>query len=180
MFDVDDLVVACRAALSEDQPMLAVKEVIERTIHEPGAVEEALSGRSGVELLHRSDDLTIATVVIPAGAPATLPHDHRMWAVVGVYGGQEDNQFFRRHDRGLEESGGRSIHTSEALAMGSETVHAICNPSAHASLAALHVYGGDLVGASRSMWTPPGHEEQPYDETVVLRGGRIRPVAEGS
>jgi predicted metal-dependent enzyme (double-stranded beta helix superfamily) len=27
-----------------------------------------------------------------------------MWALVGIYGGQEDNQFFRRADSGLAES----------------------------------------------------------------------------
>jgi predicted metal-dependent enzyme (double-stranded beta helix superfamily) len=61
--------------------------------------------------------------------------------------------------------------------MGGETVHAICNPSSQSALAALHVYGGDLVGASRSMWTLPDHEEQPYDEAQVL-GSRIRSVGD--
>jgi predicted metal-dependent enzyme (double-stranded beta helix superfamily) len=133
-----------------------------------------------VELLHRSDDLTVLSVVIPSGLPGTLPHDHRMWAVVGVYGGQEDNQFFRRAEPGLEQRGGRSIRAGEALAMGTDTVHAIRNPSTSSWLAALHVYGGDLVGAERSMWTPPDHEEQPYDEAAVLGGSRIRPVADGA
>ena len=27
---------------------------------------------------------------------ALNPHDHRMWAVIGMYGGQEDNAFYRR------------------------------------------------------------------------------------
>jgi predicted metal-dependent enzyme (double-stranded beta helix superfamily) len=179
MLDVEGLVEECCCALAESKPMLAVKELIERAVREAGAVEAALSDSYGVQLLHRSEDLTVASVVIPPGAPASLPHDHRMWGVVGVYGGQEDNQFFRRLDHGLEESGGRSIPTGEALAMGSETVHAICNPSAIAAVAALHVYGGDLVGADRSMWIPPDHDEQPYDDSVVLRGGRIRPVGEG-
>jgi predicted metal-dependent enzyme (double-stranded beta helix superfamily) len=25
-----------------------------------------------------------------------MPHDHRMWAVIGVYTGREDNIFWRR------------------------------------------------------------------------------------
>jgi predicted metal-dependent enzyme (double-stranded beta helix superfamily) len=178
VFDVDELVAACEAALAESQPMLAVKEVVERAVADGAAVEAALPGRPGVELLHRSDTLTVASVVLPAELPGSLHHDHRMWAVVGVYGGQEDNQFFRRAEAGLEESGGRSILRGEALAMGSETVHAIRNPSAHDALAAIHVYGGDLVGAHRSMWTVPGYEEQPYDDAVVLQGGRIRGVGE--
>ena len=158
--------------------MVAVKELVDRAVSDSASLEAALPGRTGVELLHRSDDLTVASVVIPAGLPASLPHDHRMWAVVGVYAGQEDNQFFRRADHGLDESGGRSILAGQALAMGSETVHAICNPSAHGALAAIHIYGGDLVAASRSMWTVPDHEEQPYDDAAVLHGGHIRGVGE--
>jgi predicted metal-dependent enzyme (double-stranded beta helix superfamily) len=174
VFDLDEFVSDCRAALQEGQPVLAVKEVLDKAVSDPGAVTAALRSQPGVGLLHRSDDLTVVTVVIPAGAPQTLPHDHRMWALVGIYGGQEDNQFVRRSGDGLSESGGRSIRPSETLAMGDDTIHAIRNPLEHSALAAIHVYGGDLVAAERSMWTRPGYEEQPYDETTVLGPGGIR------
>jgi predicted metal-dependent enzyme (double-stranded beta helix superfamily) len=137
-------------------------------------VSTALQAEPGVELLHRSDDLTVLSVVIAAGLPATLPHDHRMWAVVGIYGGQEDNQFFRRADGALVESGGRSLRASDTLAMGDDTIHAIHNPLDHSALAAIHVYGGDLIAAERSMWTQPDLDEQPYDDTRVIGGGGIR------
>jgi predicted metal-dependent enzyme (double-stranded beta helix superfamily) len=177
VFDVDALVSDCQNALTESQPLLAVKEILDRAIAQPDAVGAALQAAPGVALLHRSAELTIASVVIPAGVPQTLPHDHRMWAVVGIYAGQEDNQFFRRLDNGLTESGGRSIQLSETLAMGDDTIHAIRNPRDHSTLAAIHVYGGDLVGAARSMWTRPDYEEQPYDDTRVIGPGGIRGVA---
>jgi predicted metal-dependent enzyme (double-stranded beta helix superfamily) len=173
MFDVESFVADCRAALAESKPMLAVKEVLERAVATPADVGSALHAAPGVAVLHRSDDLTVATVVIPAGAPQSLPHDHRMWALVGIFGGQEDNQFFRRVDGGLEESGGRSLRVSDTLAMGDDTVHAIRNPLGHDALAALHVYGGDLIAAERSMWTVPGYEEQPFEDTKVI-GAPIR------
>ena len=174
MTDLDRFVAECRLALTESQPVLAIKELVARLVAEPGKVEAAVQPEPGVEVLHRSDDLTIASVVVPGGLATSLPHDHRMWAVVGVYGGQEDNSFFRRIKGGLEASGGRSLLASDTLAMGDDTVHAVQNPSQHGSLAAIHVYGGDLIGAARSMWTVPGLEEQPYDDRHVLRGGRIR------
>src|SRR5688572_27597937 len=123
---MDAFVEACRAALGEPQPMLAVKDVVERAVGDAAAVGAAVQGQPGVELLHRSDDLTVASVVIPSGLPYSLPHDHRMWAVVGVYGGQEDNQFYLRAARGLDERGGRSVRQGEVVALGSETIHAIC------------------------------------------------------
>jgi predicted metal-dependent enzyme (double-stranded beta helix superfamily) len=154
--------------------MLAVKEILDRAVAEPDAVATALRAEAGVAILHRSPDLTIASVVVPAGLPRTLPHDHRMWALVGIYGGQEDNQFFRRADGGLAESGGRSLRVSDTLLMGDDTIHAISNPLDHSALAAIHIYGGDLVGAERSMWTQPGYDEQPYDDKQVIGRGGIR------
>ena len=42
---------------------------------------------------------------------ALYPHEHRMWAVIGMYGGQEDNAFFRRapavSSRGRQGAAGR-------------------------------------------------------------------------
>jgi predicted metal-dependent enzyme (double-stranded beta helix superfamily) len=168
VFDIDSFVADCRSALAEPQPMLAVKEILERAVSAPDAMAGSLRADPGVTLLHRSDDLTVVSVLVPPGVPPTLPHDHRMWALVGIYGGQEDNTFFRRSDGGLVESGGRSIKPSDTLAMGDDTIHAICNPLSHSALAAIHVYGGDLVAAERSMWTRPGYDEQPYDDKKVL------------
>jgi len=172
VFDVDAFVADCQRALGEAHAMLAIKEVLERAVAEPDAVTASLNTDPGVTVLHRSADLTVLSVVVPAGARQTPPHDHRMWALVGICGGQEDNQFFRRTGDGLAESGGRSLRVSDTLAMGDDTIHAIHNPLEHSALAAIHVYGGDLIGAERSMWTGPEHVEQPYDDTkVVGRGG---------
>jgi predicted metal-dependent enzyme (double-stranded beta helix superfamily) len=172
VFDLDAFVASCQAALAEAQPLLAIKEILGRAVAEPEAVATALQAKPGVAVMHRNSDLTIASVVVPAGLPQSLPHDHRIWALVGVYGGKEDNQFFRRANSGLAESGGRSVGVSDVLAMGDDTIHAVSNPLDHGALAAIHIYGGDLIGTKRSMWTQPGYNEQPYDDAkVVGRGG---------
>jgi predicted metal-dependent enzyme (double-stranded beta helix superfamily) len=167
LFDIDAFVAECQAAGTASQPMLAIKEILDRAMTEPGALATAMDGL-GIGLLHRSSELTVANIVVPAGAPQTPPHDHRMWALVGIYAGQEDNHFFRRADGGLAESGGRSLHVSDTIAMGDDTIHAIRNPLAHSALAAIHVYGGELFGTERSMWTGPNHDEQPYDDKKVI------------
>lgn len=176
MFDIEVFVDECKTALNQSQPMLAIKDILERAVAAPADVSNGVKAESGVELLYRSDDLTIVSVVVPPGLPKTLPHDHRMWALVGIYGGQEDNQFFRRENGTLVTSGGRSIHTADTLAMGDDTIHSICNPLEHSALAAIHVYGGDLVAAERSMWTKPGFTEAPYDDKKVVGGAGIRGV----
>jgi predicted metal-dependent enzyme (double-stranded beta helix superfamily) len=169
MFDLDLFIADCRAALAEDKPMVAVKDIVERAVSDPGAVAKVLPDK-GLTVLVREPELTVLGVVVPGGIPKSrsTPHDHRMWAVVGVYGGQEDNEFFRRNENTLVGSGGPSVQVSDTVVMGDDTIHAIHNPLEHSALAAIHVYGGDLGGTQRSMWAGPGLTEQPYDEAVVV------------
>jgi predicted metal-dependent enzyme (double-stranded beta helix superfamily) len=48
-----------------------------------------------LSLLHHNDDLTVLHVVW-APKMNLYRHEHRMWAVIGIYAGEEQNEFFRR------------------------------------------------------------------------------------
>jgi len=165
MFDVDRLVVECREALVEDDPHRAVREVLERVVAQPGPVADALAPtEGGLTLLHHAPDLTVLHVVWAPGM-RLYPHDHQMWAAIGVYAGQEDNEFFRRGGRGsrtLTGAGGRRLAVGDVLVLGREAIHAVANPLASLT-AAIHVYGGDFVNEPRSQWGPGPMEERPYD-----------------
>ena len=85
MFDVDELVESCRGALAETEPRRAVKEVLDRALRQPGDLGEVLDPQEGgLNFLHQSDDLTVIHVVWAPGM-VLHPHDHRMWAVIGIY-----------------------------------------------------------------------------------------------
>src|SRR5215217_4953244 len=111
MFDVDEFIAECLDAVRETQPRLAVKEVLERAMQRPDDVHQALPAERGeLVALHASDELTVLKVVWWPGM--RLPaHNHLMWAAIGLYGGQEDNFFFRRDDGGITPSGGRQLRT---------------------------------------------------------------------
>jgi predicted metal-dependent enzyme (double-stranded beta helix superfamily) len=94
-----------------------------------------------------------------------------MWAVIGIYEGQEDNTFFRRSGpdrRSLTESGGKELATGDVLVLGDDAIHAVANPKSHLT-GAVHVYGGDFVNEPRSQWGPGPVEERPYDFDVALQ-----------
>jgi predicted metal-dependent enzyme (double-stranded beta helix superfamily) len=171
MTSVENLVEDCRRAASESQAVLAVKDVVERVTSEG---VEGLSDKPGVRVLSCDANLTVAHVVIPGGLPKSLPHDHCMWCVIGMDQGQESNEFFRRSSGTLEESGGRVVEAGEVLALGPDVIHRVQNPLAHGSSSALHVYGGDLLTASRSMWTKPGWHEEPFDEGRATGASYVR------
>src|SRR3974377_2388052 len=97
MFDLERFIEDCLAALREDPSHKAAREVLERVNSDPAAILRALweRTRADVTALYKSDTLTILNVVW--GKRMTImPHDHRMWAVIGVYTGREDNIFWRR------------------------------------------------------------------------------------
>jgi predicted metal-dependent enzyme (double-stranded beta helix superfamily) len=166
MFDIDTFVDACRRARRETEPRRAVREVLERAVATPDEVAEALRPtEAGFTLLHSAEDLTVVHVVWAPGM-AIYPHDHQMWAAIGIYAGAEDNRFFRRSGggdrRALTPSGGTQLRTGDVRLLGDDTIHAVANPGTGLT-GAIHVYGGDFVHQPRSQWGPGPEEERPYD-----------------
>ncbi len=164
MFDVDEFVSACRSALEEHTPELAIKELLSSAISKSGEIEAGLGtpDEGGITTLHCSPELTIINVIWPPGM-AIYPHDHQLWAVIGLYGGQEDNTFFRRNPKGegLERAGFRELKSQDAINLGRDAIHAVHNPR-QMYTGAIHIYGGDFFAQPRSEWADESSPEEPY------------------
>lgn len=168
-FEVDDLVEQARNALGESAPHGAIKELLERAVSEPSAVALALPAtRAEVVPLYASEQLSVLKVVWGPGM-SFRPHNHLMWAAIGLYAGQEDNTFYSRSATGLLASGGRELRTRDVAVLGANVIHSVRNPR-EALTAAIHVYGGDITSRpGRSEWEEPALEEVPYDFERVRR-----------
>jgi predicted metal-dependent enzyme (double-stranded beta helix superfamily) len=160
---VDEIVARCQEALKEHTPSLAVRDVLAELVSGRIDLEDALGPVSGggITSLHNTADLTVLHVAWTPGM-ALYPHEHRMWAVIGMYGGQEDNAFFRRARGGLEAAGGRELPAGEVLVLGDDAIHSVSNSRKEFAVA-LHVYGGDFFSVERSEWDPETFEERPRD-----------------
>jgi len=169
VFDVDALIGACQEALAETEPRKAIREVLLKTLSRPTEVGDALRPQEGgLGLLYNAPDLTVLHVVW-APKMRLYPHDHRMWAAIGIYAGQEDNTFYRRADptnATITESGGKELTTGDVIMLGDDAIHAVANPRLGLT-GAIHVYGGDFVNQPRSQWGPGPLEERPYDMEEV-------------
>jgi len=97
MFNLESFVADCRTAVNEDPSHKMVSSVVNRALREPSDVLTALGEptESGMVPIYNSSDLTIVNIVWKPGM-TVMPHNHEMWAVIGVYGGREDNIFWRR------------------------------------------------------------------------------------
>ena len=166
MFEIDRFIEDCRAALPGGQ--VALREVMARAVSEPGQVLHAFGvpERAGVSVIHRSADLTVLNLVW--GPYMTLPpHDHRMWAVIGLYTGREDNIFWRRLPDGhVEAAGAKALSTGQCATLGHDIVHSVTNPIPRLTCA-LHVYGGDFFAPGRTEWDAETLEPRPYDSDAL-------------
>ncbi len=166
-FDLDHFLTECVAAVTESQPETAIRELVTRAVSDPEAACHALGTpkRAEVQRLHVSAKLTILNVIW-APRMTLMPHNHNMWAVIGVYGGREDNIFWRRRSenpRGrIEAAGAKSFGPREAHPLGRDVIHSVTNPTSRLT-GAIHIYGGDFFATERSEWEPETLEERPYD-----------------
>jgi len=163
MFDIDKLLSDCIEAVAETEPRLAIKDVLERAIQRPDQVARALPAtRPELVPLYASEQLSVLKVVWSPGM-RFRPHNHLMWAAIGLYGGQEDNAFYRRTGDGIAPSGGRTLRTGDVALLGDDTIHAVENPR-QTFTGAIHVYGGDITTRpGRSEWDDDSGREVDYD-----------------
>jgi predicted metal-dependent enzyme (double-stranded beta helix superfamily) len=163
MLDLDTFISDCRAALTGAAPELAIKEILGRTVSSPSDVEAALgTPRLGqVVTLHHDRDLTILNVVWTPGMEVS-PHNHRMWALIGLYGGREDNTFYRQSPEGLQRAGRKQLDRGDTALLGKDVIHSVANPL-RVLTGAIHIYGGDFFGTPRSEWDLETREERPFD-----------------
>lgn len=169
MFDKERFIEDCRAAIAGRDAQAAIRELVAKAVSDPARLMRAIGEprRAGVDTLYRAADLTILNLCWGPGM-VFKPHDHRMWAVIGIYTGREENTFFRRADRGLTRHGTKVMDAKDVTPLGATIIHAVTNPLDQVT-GALHVYGGDFFGTPRSEWDPRTLEEQPYSVEDTLR-----------
>lgn len=164
----EGLVEELKRASSEGQA--AVEEVLARAVADPGAVMRGLGEprKATIEAIHREARLSVYNIVWPPHT-VLVPHDHRMWASIGVYTGREDNIMWRRAGSSIEATSAASVAARQIFSLPEDAIHSVTNP-VEAYTAAIHVYGGDLSGIERSQWDARTLREEPFD---VEDGQRI-------
>jgi predicted metal-dependent enzyme (double-stranded beta helix superfamily) len=173
MFELEHFLAECRAAVANDASPQAVREVVARVVSDPASVLKGLGApqRAGVQTLYHADDLTVLKVIW--GPYMTImPHNHEMWAVIGIYTGREDNILWRRLPQAengkIEAAGAKALVEQDAFPLGRDIIHSVTNPIPRLT-GAIHVYGGDFFAVERSEWDPETLVECPYNVEKNMR-----------
>ncbi|MEJ2592740.1 MAG: hypothetical protein P8178_15345 [Candidatus Thiodiazotropha sp.] len=169
MLDRDRFVQDCVDAVGGGQA--AIREIVQSALADRSAIM-SWSGEerhAGLAPLYRSSELTIIDFTW-APYMSLMPHNHNMFAVIGIYAGREDNIFWRRAQDGIVAAGAKSLGPGEIVTLGRDIIHSVLNPTAKMTCA-LHVYGGDFFEPEepRSEWDPETLDERPYDVEKAKR-----------
>lgn len=168
-FDLDRFVEDVKRARMESNSQSAVREVIERVVSEPRDVLLGIGEptAAGLHTLYRADDLTILHVIW-SPLMVLLPHNHNMWATIGIYTGREDNILWKQAGPGIKASGAASLTEKSVFSLPDAAIHSVINPIERLT-GAFHVYGGDFFGTARSEWDPETLRERPWDVEATRR-----------
>jgi len=173
MFHLDQFIADCRTARAEGDDHKAVREVVTPADSDPASVIAGLDEpqRGEVQKFYHSDELTILNVLW-APKMTIMPHNHRMWSVIGVYSGREYNIFWRRlpgrDDGKVEAAGAKALCVKNVEPLGRDIIHSVTNPIPRIT-SAIHVYGSDFFEMERSERDPETLNEGPYDIEKNMR-----------
>ena len=168
LIEMQKFIEACIEANKEASPQEAVKEVLEEAISNPGAMLKAIGEptEAGLKVFLRSADLTIFAA---SWTPQMnlMPHNHLMWANIGIYTGREDNILWKRNDQSrLEAHEATCLFAGDVAALNERAIHSVTNPLTRFT-GGLHIYGGDFFATERSQWDPESLTEQPSNGEVI-------------
>jgi predicted metal-dependent enzyme (double-stranded beta helix superfamily) len=173
VFDLDRFIADCKAAMGSGTAQKTIRELMREAVSDRSQVVRALGEptKAGIDLLYRSDELTLVNVIWGPHMTA-MPHNHHMWAVIGMYGGREDNIFWRILPDDarwpIEAAGASALMPGDVCPLGKDIIHSVTNPLSKFS-AAIHIYGGDFVAQRREQWEEETLRMRPYDQAEARR-----------
>ena len=173
LFARDRFVADCEAAVAAGDGQRAIRALLDEAASDRTRVMAELGApkRAGIEVLHRSNNMTILNLVW--GPHMTvMPHNHHMWAAIGLYAGREDNIFWRTlptdAKRPLEAAGASSYFPGDIGMLGPDIIHSVSNPLGKLT-GALHIYGGDFLKQEREQWDEETMVQCPYDTAAARK-----------
>ena len=169
LIDMQKFIEDCIAANKESNPQEAVKEVLARGVSNPSDMLKAIGEptEAGLKVFLRSKELTIfAATWTPQ--MNLMPHNHLMWANIGIYTGREDNILWGRSKSGLglEAHEARCLFAGDVATLNTNAIHSVTNPLQRFT-GGLHIYGGDFFATQRSQWDPETLHEEPSNGDVI-------------
>jgi predicted metal-dependent enzyme (double-stranded beta helix superfamily) len=133
------------------------------------AIDSGMGGGIGQWLIFRAADrsLSLFSLVVPPGA-MTPVHDHLAWGLVGIYRGNQDEEFYRPGDGRLELVRRRPLEPGDfyTLLPPRDDVHRVRTTSLHTSVS-IHLLANDTGCVWRHTYDERTGEASPFRSGYV-------------
>lgn len=167
LIEMQKFIEDCISANKDANPQEAVKEVLAKGVSNPKALLKAIGEptEAGLKVFLRSKDLTIFAA---SWTPQMnlMPHNHEMWANIGIYTGREDNIIWKRNKESIDAHDVRCLFAGDVATLNTNAIHSVTNPLQRFT-GGLHIYGGDFFATERSQWDPETMIEEPSNGDVI-------------
>ncbi len=148
--------------------LLADREWLPASYQSPAA-KSGMGGGIGQWLVFRAADrsLSLFSLVVPPGA-MTPVHDHLAWGLVGIYRGNQDEEFYRPGDRRLELTRKRPLNPGDfyTLLPPRDDVHRVRTTSAETSVS-IHLLANDTGCVWRHTYDEQTGQARPFRSGYV-------------
>jgi predicted metal-dependent enzyme (double-stranded beta helix superfamily) len=169
LLEMQKFIEDCITANKESNPQEAVKEVLARAVSNPNEMLKAIGEPKevGMKVFLRSKELTIFAA---NWAPQMnlMPHNHHMWANIGIYNGREDNILWEREEAGIKATKAACLFAGDVASLSSSAIHSVTNPLKRFT-GGIHIYGGDFFETEFSKWNPETLNEEPFNGELIRK-----------
>lgn len=139
------------------------------TKFQAAAPQSGMGGGIGQWLIFRASDrsLSLFSLVVPPGV-MTPVHDHLAWGVVGIYRGNQDEEFYRPGDGGLELLRRRPLDPGDfyTLLPPRDDIHRVRTTSDQTSVS-IHLLANDTGCVWRHTYDEQTGEASPFRSGYV-------------
>jgi predicted metal-dependent enzyme (double-stranded beta helix superfamily) len=159
---------ACETLAPLFSHLLADETWLPQEFQEPAA-ESGMGGGIGQWLLFRAADrsLSLFSLVVPPGA-MTPVHDHLAWGLVGLYRGNQDEEFYRPREGGLDLLRRRPLERGDfySLLPPQNDIHRVRTTSEVTSVS-IHLLANDTGCVARHTFDEQTGEARPFRSGYV-------------
>lgn len=167
-FTLDSFLQQLKEAAKTANPEQQVYQVMQQvfTVHIESAADIFRQLDDDV-ILYEDSVIAVLHYRMPTGV-VVPPHDHQLYAIIGVYEGVEENHFYQAMNNQLICQAVKPIGKGEVILMRPESIHSVQTANNQHS-AAIHVYLGELTKVKRSRFDWNTGEATPLNSLEGIR-----------
>lgn len=168
-FDIDEFIICMRKAAKSVSPAKAVRAEMDRYFENPEAIRLAMPAFDTDEAVLFEDE-TLSIFYCRFRPNYTIPpHDHQTSAVIGVFEGQEQNNFFSTAgDAFITKGKSVDMQAGDVVSIGPHAIHTVeCTGSTPSY--AIHVYLGPLSRIERNLYDVEAEKVIPFTDADFHR-----------